>query len=153
MSRRDLSGKVSHARISTSTFQVCAMSPRRSAVSQSVVRRGECHFMHICRRAPTLRLSSSCSATFGFLSRDPPPKKLPDEPPSSQETGGGGGWRRVWRVETETERKRKLSLFLPNCPRVTLLIPPSATRYGASLQAASSVLPGETHEKAMKGLV
>lgn len=54
-------------------------------------------------------------------------------------------------VETETERK--LSLFLPNCPRVTLLIPSSAARYGASLQAASSVLPGETHEKAMKGLV
>ena len=27
-------------------------------------------------------------------------------------------------AETETERKRKLSLFLPNCPRVTLLIPP-----------------------------
>lgn len=68
-------------------------------------------------------------------------------PHRKQEGRGGGG------LETETKRKRKLSLFLPNCPRVTLLIRPSATRYGASLQAASSVLPGEAHEKAMKGLV
>lgn len=100
----------------------------------------------------------SRSATFGFGAAShgiPFPKKLPDEPPSSQETGGWGenGGRGGGEVETETERKRKLSLFLPNCPRVTLLIPPSATRYAASLQAASSVLPGESHEKAMKGLV